>query len=330
MFDSLPTIHSDPSSPRAITPSKQRSVTPETRSASANARLRASLQKAVFEAQTCNASLPRCPSRRKQRRWENMNIYIDLHKIQDQEQELELDDNEASFGIHFDWRSELSKLFEKENSVELELFRACVILPGPVNEQTTKRASRNDEWAIADQLWVHRVEKRLRTIVSKALCENVEHCIFLHAVSIVLMYFCEKKTVPPMSVIPSALSTQLQKGLKITSSSNELVIPLKDSSFHRLLVHAGCQFYGLISKSINSVRQKCRVTRVTLPHRLSTESHSISLVAFILASAPGNSSAQAAHIFDEGSATGEISELVSDLHISPTVENEGEISPEIP
>ena len=35
------------------------------------------------------------------------------------------------------------------------------------------------------------------------------------------------------------------------NGNGQLVVPLIDSSFHRLLFHAACQYHGLKSKSIN-------------------------------------------------------------------------------
>jgi hypothetical protein len=73
------------------------------------------------------------------------------------------------------------------------------------------------------------------------------------------MYYIEFGKSPPISLIPPVLSEMLVSTIECVSIKKKndlpnnngiapLAIALKDSAFHRLFVHATCQFYGLKTK----------------------------------------------------------------------------------
>eukprot|EP01034_Spumella_vulgaris_P022416 gene22416-28540_t len=54
------------------------------------------------------------------------------------------------------------------------------------------------------------------------------------------------------------------------NSSGGVEVSLQDSPFHRLLLHATCQFYGMKSKSVQSkANQKLKVTVMSPTRRVS-------------------------------------------------------------
>ena len=241
-------------------------------------------------------------NRRKQHIWDNDNL-VGIYRYLNQELgDDDIDEHYESFamgkeamyyqnfGFHIDWRSNFYELFRPDNRSTMELFRKCQINPSKVNN---KKYIRESEMTEAHRCWL-RVEKRLRITVTHTLKNNISMCLFVQALESVLMYFIEKKSAPPMSVIPPTLTEFLESPLLCNEMKVEqlihgdtsdnttavdtdipetdtpplmtihtLTISLKDSSFHRLLLHATCQFYGLKSKSYN-VKGR-RVTDISLP-----------------------------------------------------------------
>ena len=61
----------------------------------------------------------------------------------------------------------------------------------------------------------------------------------------------QNNNAPPAQLIPSELALALSEPLRRTTEDDVtyMVVSLQDSAFHRLLLHATCQFYGLKSKS---------------------------------------------------------------------------------
>lgn len=246
-------------------------------------------------------------NRRKQHIWDNDNL-VGIYRYLNQELgDDDVDEQYESFamgkeamyyqnfGFHIDWRSNFYELFRPDNRSTMELFRKCQISPSKVS---SKKYIRESEMTEAHRCWL-RVEKRLRVTVTHTLKNNISMCLFVQALESVLMYFIEKKSAPPMSVIPPTLTEYLESPLlcnevKVEQAAPDeasggeadvvadveipetdtpptthsatvhtLTISLKDSSFHRLLLHATCQFYGLKSKSYN-LKGK-RVTDISLP-----------------------------------------------------------------
>ena len=190
--------------------------------------------------------------RRKDRRFENDNM-LGLRRIlnqngveasEDMNEEADFINSRAKFGLMVNWRSMFSELFTDENMEIRENFRTCS------NVLTSRARSKNcipirkDQWAQAEIAW-YQIEHRLRAVVVRSF-EKEEFCLFVQALEAVLLFFLSQGKAPASHLIPEALSVQLEVPLDVSDSS--LSIVLRNSSFHRLLLHAACQFYGLRSK----------------------------------------------------------------------------------
>ena len=150
----------------------------------------------------------------------------------------------ARFGLRVNWRSMFSQLFNAENAEKRESFRTCSNYVEGIPRVQRSIPVRKDQWAEAERAW-YQIEKRLRPIVVKSL-QKEEFCYFVHALEAVLLLFLAEGTAPLSSLIPDELAINLEQ--PIESADGSLIINLKDSSFHRLLLHGACQFYGLRSK----------------------------------------------------------------------------------
>ena len=153
----------------------------------------------------------------------------------------------ARFGLRVNWRSMFSELFSNENAETRENFRTCSNTASYVPRVQRSILIRKDQWAIAEAAW-YQIENRLRAIVVRSL-QREEFCLFVQAVEAVLLFFLSRGEVPTSHLLPEVLAEHLESPLTLSGSS--LVVYLKDSSFHRLLLHATCQFYGLRSKVRN-------------------------------------------------------------------------------
>jgi hypothetical protein len=166
--------------------------------------------------------------------------------IDDDDSEDERNPNSrAKFGIRVTIKSMFAELFEDRNSAMLEEFRTCAVCTTSTAFSSRNRSRipvRHDQWGEAEKAWMQ-METRLRNVVVRSLA-NEELCYFVRAIELVLLYFIAQSGAPPH--VPDALSSRLELPLEICAAS--LVVTLKDSSFHRLLLHAACQFYGLKSK----------------------------------------------------------------------------------
>lgn len=167
----------------------------------------------------------------------------------DIDEETDFINSRAKFGLTVNWRSMFSELFTNENMEIRENFRTCS------NVLTSRTLSnkcipiRKDQWAQAETAW-YQIEHRLRAVVVRSF-EKEEFCLFVQALEAVLMFFLSQGDTPANHLIPEALTQQLEIPLDVSDSS--LLIVLKNSSFHRLLLHAACQFYGLRSKVQNVI-----------------------------------------------------------------------------
>lgn len=115
----------------------------------------------------------------------------------------------------------------------------------------------------AEIAWL-KLEKRLRASVAASLEDNLTLCLFVKALESVIIYYIEFSKAPPISLIPPVLSEMLVSPIEcVVSKKNKelnnidgitsLAISLKDSAFHRLFVHATCQFYGLKTKVYKNI-----------------------------------------------------------------------------
>jgi hypothetical protein len=96
------------------------------------------------------------------------------------------------------------------------------------------------------------IEKRLRDVVTQALrSDSYSLGAFLQELETVLQQFLAAHTAP----VHTELSPEFAKALRAPISVDSkgcLCVALQDSPFHRLLLHAVCQYYGLHSKSVSS------------------------------------------------------------------------------
>lgn len=240
---------------RVITPSKPRTVTPTTkRSGSAprsGSATRIQQLARIHEAKASSAQVPRRSlSRRQQTRQDGEVLMTAMNQRSDRgEASME----EVKFDIQVDWKSKLSELFKNSNRLEMELFRTCRIDAFIQNDgggpsSNSRRAIRRDEWAHAEESWLRNVEKRLRTIVMSSFKKSSQLCAYTRGLEIMLFSFIDTRTIPPLCDLPTELTETLEHGGLRKVSEKTFSIQLKDSSFHRLLLHACCQFYGAKSK----------------------------------------------------------------------------------
>jgi hypothetical protein len=96
------------------------------------------------------------------------------------------------------------------------------------------------------------IEKRLRDVVTQSLrSDSYSLAAFLQELESVLQQFNTAHSAP----VHSELSSEFVKALRApitVDSKGCLCVALQDSPFHRLLLHAVCQYYGLHSKSVSS------------------------------------------------------------------------------
>ena len=242
---------------RTVTPSKivVRHSTPQ-RPISNPRSGSASKTRTTFDIQTVphidnNIRAPsRSASRRKQRRWENQNIFnhgINDVLAQELDEEEENDFRRKGRRMQFkvEWRSAFQELFEAKNAEALDAFRMCA-------EKCDKYSSNRRRYCSAAELsWIN-VEKKLRQIVVKAIVKNVDIMNFIVDLEKLLVaYYIEGNELNVREYIGEALRTTLQR-LPHVDDNGDLSVQFVDSAFHRLLLHAICQFYGFKS-SVSSV-----------------------------------------------------------------------------
>lgn len=193
---------------------------------------------------------------RKNRQWENANL-LEMHRrfpdLHEQDSDF-LDSTGPTYGPRVDWRSTLSELFQARNMDVIEAFRKCTPSTTQLENVRTcfpNRTFRKDEWEWAERLWHCRVEKRLRVVISTALAENGVLQAYLQGLENVLSYFFETRTSPPKLLINSALTNLVENGHTLRVMSGKLNVPLKNSPFHRLVLHGLCQFYGFHSQVLD-------------------------------------------------------------------------------
>jgi hypothetical protein len=210
------------------------------------------------------SSSSRAISRRKQRRWENMNLFgiqevLAPHVVQEM---LEQKDNEPILNKYLfpldvkDKKSAFEELLV--NQQLLSIFRHC-------EEQfyfSTPSAS-NKHKSIEDKCWSN-VEKKIRSVIISSIQQNMKHFQFLLQMEKLLFAFIHRD-------LPSSFSSVDSSASSSSSAPSSLALPQfhpmicsysilseekgghlqvelgKESPFHRLLFHGICQFYGLKS-----------------------------------------------------------------------------------
>jgi len=235
---------------RSITPSKT-SITPsktsflrKTTPQRANSLPRTYLVKTVLETQALRSRA--VSARRKQRRWENDHLFgSQLYLITKLDEEEADDDFLQNYGLNIEWRSSFKEMLRKPDC--LNEFLKC--LPNECgNIKKTTHITLMTKEQREDAAW-NRVEKRLRSIVSRSIRTD-KLKLFLVAIESLLVHFLvEGKTLETGDTSEVMLSA-LESPTSISTNDGSLQLHLVDSSFYRLLTHAACQFHGLRSKSI--------------------------------------------------------------------------------
>lgn len=160
-----------------------------------------------------------------------------------------------------------------------DFFLLCTRLHGRIKAQKFK--------SMAEHAWMN-VEKRLRNVTASVLMNDDRFSDFINASESIILYFQYHQTPPPIENIPSAFSCCLRSSLSL-NEGRQLFVPLIDSSFHRLLFHAACQYHGLKSKSIDACgkhrsklrREKVKDVEVTLAKSNKLFCHGISMQSLV-------------------------------------------------
>eukprot|EP00904_Undaria_pinnatifida_P012368 jgi/Undpi1/8261/HiC_scaffold_25.g10731.m1 len=228
--------------------------------------------------------------RRKQRRWENDNL-LGVEKFLRGRHAHEEGEAEHLTVSH-PRRSSLSLLVSDQNksanAVEIrESIRKGLQPTRCASEEASKPGARRfvgRKWEVAEQRFLL-VERRLRDIVVRALRSSAL-LDFMVGLEDLLEGFAQGGNSP--ADMPPALRSALrakptvERGVGLGhSASATLLVPLGPSPFHRLLLHALCQYQMLRSKSEET--SGGRVVCVTIPtSHSSLASPGASLTEFIV------------------------------------------------
>ncbi len=253
-FETIANIRSLSTSQRSLTPSKipLRNITPQ--KVSSNPRNLSSGKSRFGDGNhgvDMADSQPRAPSRsasrRKQRRWENQNIFsaevndILLQGLDDEDTHIKI--RKPLFKVEL--RSAFRELFEPKNAGVLEAFRLCA---ESVDQQHFIN-SKHQHLSERDKAWF-RIERRLRKILIQSVTKNVDILSFVADVEEILIAFLSGRTAfcDGNNREESRVLQSLLVNVPLINNDKNLEIELKDSAFHRLLLHSVCQYHGLASK----------------------------------------------------------------------------------
>ena len=180
---------------------------------------------------------------------------------EEHEASLAEEDRALVYGVVVDIRSAFGELFEDSNRNELELFRSCG--EGALQQLNPRRLHAPRQWlSVSEAAWMQ-VERRLRSIVRRAVLTQPELKEYVQALEFVIVCVNQSSRLPPLKAVPAVLSGMLSAPLELVhhgaQREKHLTIALKDSSFHRLLLHTVSQFYGLRSKSVSKKGGKVTV-----------------------------------------------------------------------
>jgi len=265
-------------SKRATTPQFKRNSTPQ-RSGSAprssSAPKSSRIAQAFADSRTSNRRISASTSRRKRQKWENDNLFglqMLLRKKQTSEDSAVFDEFESdqqSSGPDLNWNSMFSVILAEENTGALQAYLAC----SHSFDTRTKPRSRSlrdcfGEWDRAMFAW-GMVEKRLRSVVIRTM-SNVETQTFVIALEDLLLEMEHLDTLssPPSSIdVPDSVKhlfvgkAKYSRPRSINGGQSSLVVSLVDSAFHRLILHAVCQFHCHHSKVRNTRIPPCFYNR---------------------------------------------------------------------
>lgn len=252
-------LPSNAESKRALTPSKlfTRPVTPQRsssapRSNSNNRDIRSS--DIAHDPHVDRRSRSGAISTRKLRRWENKNLFGVENFSKNKEDRILESLNNPEMGLdnvpfEITWRSTLSRLLRPENQLLLNDFLTCrdVFTTGAQKAQGPRKArsSHRCDWNDAEDAWL-KVEKRIRAAISRSFASSDVIEDFLAQLEQVILHFVHTKQALSANKLSDELKKELAQPISVDRSGN-LVIPLHESAFRRLLVHGVAQFYGLQS-----------------------------------------------------------------------------------
>jgi hypothetical protein len=276
--DYVPTVRNNSSSSgRATTPqsaskiSGARNITPK-RTGSAPRSLSASkaanLSKAI-NAQY-NKQISTNASHRKQRKWENDNMFglqILFNKHADISSDDFYQDIATNMSMEVKWQNLFGELMLAENIDAMKAYLSCIEIPTH-NRQNNQIRSVEDcrsEIERSHFSW-NKMEKRLRVILMKCIYDNLTQQ-FIVCLEDILSQFRSlvstsnqetQTTKHELHVFDSVKHLFLSDPFVMLDASSDsstyggshLHVSLVDSSYHRLLLHAVCQYHCMNSKVI--------------------------------------------------------------------------------
>ncbi|CAN0229955.1 unnamed protein product [Ascophyllum nodosum] len=219
--------------------------------------------------------------RRKQRRWENDNL-IGVERFLRGRYSQE--EGEAShLTVSHTWRSSLSILVSDQSTSADVIEARERVRNGLQPKHSAKQGFHNPgsrhfaggKWADAEERFLL-VERRLRDVVVRAL-RSAEMMSFVSGLETLLEAFAQRREVETADV-GAALAASLMsrptvegkvegdskgKGSGEAATETTLLVPLGPSPFHRLLLHALCQYWKLRSRSEET--GEGRIVRVSTP-----------------------------------------------------------------
>lgn len=169
--------------------------------------------------------------------------------------------NNPEFGVdnvqmEITWRSTLSKLLKPENQDILHDFMTCRDVFTTHKAQSRRARTGGDgDWSDAEEAWI-KIEKRIRAAIVRSFATSEVIQDFLADIERVLLHFAHTRHALSEEKLSDELKKDISQPIAVDKSGN-LVIPLSDSAFRRLLVHGVAQFYGLQSnvRSCSSIMQ---------------------------------------------------------------------------
>ncbi|CAM9738051.1 unnamed protein product [Scytosiphon promiscuus] len=211
--------------------------------------------------------------RRKQRRWENDNL-LGVEKFLRGRHAHEEGEAEHLTVSH-PWRSSLGDLVSDPRAAEVRESIRKGMQPtaqrngaGGGSSKSGARRFAGGKWEDAEERFLL-VERRLRDIVVKALRSSAL-LTFVEGLESLLEGFSQGKAAP--TNMPPGLRSALASLPTVEDAaavpeakggSATLLVPLGPSPFHRLLLHALCQYRKLRSRSEETSHG--RIVRVTIP-----------------------------------------------------------------
>ncbi|ETW09962.1 hypothetical protein H310_00379 [Aphanomyces invadans] len=216
----------------------------------------------------------------------SQNRYFNDHHFGNRAATATLEELMEHMNVSVDWKSNFEELARPENQELAEAFRN---VKEPTHARTnakqngTHRAKPATDWTEADDMFT-RVDKRARSILLSSFVSMQE---FIEAVESFVVHFVQWNEVQSANVLSPRLTSWLAAPMTIDivtpmvrdakaagtrskpakHSETVLVVPLLESPFHRLLIHATCQFYGLNSKSHFDATLKYKIMRIRRPSK---------------------------------------------------------------